>query len=123
MSKQTPLFTLTLCKVPTSELTPSQFRQITQLDVYPDYLQKDIFKDSIPNVYSNGEINYKFKSVHARVSVLWDFKVSKGAVYSHFSIMKGIKANLVIRQDEEQDFTPELYIEPSEQVKYQILQD
>jgi len=52
--------------------------------------------------------------VHARVSVLWDFKVSKGAVDSHFSIMKGIKANLVIRQDEEQDFTPELYIEPSE---------
>jgi predicted dehydrogenase len=96
-----------------TEISPSQFEEVTQLTDYPDYLEKDIVKDSVLNVYANGEFNYKIRDVHARVSVHWDFEAPEGTGDTHYSIMKGSKANLVIRQGEEQDFTPQLYIEPA----------
>lgn len=99
-----------------TQLGPSQFKRVTELEEYPDYLKKDIVKDSLLNVYSNGEFNYKIKDVFARVSVIWNFEAPEGTGDTHFSIMKGTKANLVIRQDEEQDFTPQLYIEPASDV-------
>ena len=64
------------------------------------------------NVFSNGEMNYTLKGVHARVSVEWDFESLDGSGDTNFSIMRGNKANLVIRQGQEQNFKPVLYIEP-----------
>src|SRR5690606_6561659 len=78
---------------------------------FPGYLQKDI-KDDVLNVFSNGEINYKLKGVHAKVSVIWDYKAPEGAGDSHYSIMRGTKANLVIRQNKDTGFKPVLFIEP-----------
>jgi hypothetical protein len=46
------------------------------------------------------------------VSVVWNFEAPAGAGDTHFSIMKGTKANLIIRQGKEENFKPVLYIEP-----------
>jgi predicted dehydrogenase len=94
-----------------TEMTLSQFKAITQLDRYPDYLKKDVVKDSILKVYSNGEINYTLKGVHAKVSVKWVYKAPEGTGDTHYSIMRGTKANLIIRQGAEQQYKPALYIE------------
>ncbi len=93
-------------------MNPAEFGAITKLDAFPDYLQKDIVDDSILHVFCNGEINYQLKGVHAKVSVIWAYKAPEGAGDTHFSIMRGTKSNLVIRQGEEQEFVPTLYIEP-----------
>ena len=50
------------------------------------------------HAYANGEIDYRIKGVHAKVSVLWNFEAPEGAGDTHFSVMRGSKANLVIRQ-------------------------
>jgi predicted dehydrogenase len=92
-------------------LSPSQFKEVTFLDSYPDYLQKYL-SDSLLNVYSNGEINYRIKDIHAKVSVIWNYRAPEGTGDTHFSIMRGTKANLVIRQGKDQNFKPVLYIEP-----------
>lgn len=92
-------------------LTLDQFREVTKENAFPGYLQKDI-KDDVLNVFSNGEINYKLKGVHAKVSVIWDYKAPEGAGDSHYSIMRGTKANLVIRQNKDTGFKPVLFIEP-----------
>jgi hypothetical protein len=63
------------------------------------------------NVYANGSFDYTIKGVHARVSVTWNFEAPAGGGDTHFSIMKGTKANLVIRQGAEQQYKPVLYIE------------
>ncbi len=94
-----------------TSLTPSQFNEVTKLGDYPEYLIKDV-NDSVLSVYSNGEINYTIKGVHAKVSVIWNYKAPEGAGDTHFSIMRGTKANLIIRQGEAQGFKPTLYIEP-----------
>jgi predicted dehydrogenase len=94
-----------------TELTPSQFNRVTHLDGYPGYLNKDIIKDSILNVYANGEINYTLKGVHAKASVIWNYEAPEGTQDTHYSIMRGTNANLTIRQGMEEDFKPTLYVE------------
>jgi len=94
-----------------TEMTLSQFTAITKLNSFPDYLKKDIIKDSVLNVFSNGEINYTLRGVHAKVSVKWAYKAPEGTGDTHYSIMRGTKANLIIKQGAEQQYKPALYIE------------
>lgn len=94
-----------------TELSPEQFTKVTGLPAFPDYLQKDIADDTL-NVYSNGEIIFAVNGVHAKVSVIWNYQAPEGAADTHFSIMRGTKANLVIRQGADQNYKPILYVEP-----------
>jgi len=96
----------------TTDITKSQFNALTKLNGFPDYLKKNIVSDSVLKVYSNGEINYTLKDIHAKVSVIWAYKAPDGTGDTHYSIMRGTKANLVIRQGAEQNYKPVLYIEP-----------
>ncbi|GAB3712691.1 putative oxidoreductase C-terminal domain-containing protein [Spirosoma flavus] len=95
----------------TTDMSLSQFKAITKQNAFPDYLKKDVVKDSILKVYSNGEINYQLRGVNAKVSVTWAYKAPEGAGDTHYSIMRGTKANLIIRQGAEQAYKPTLYIE------------
>jgi hypothetical protein len=45
------------------------------------------------------------------VSVTWKFEAPPGAADTHYSIMRGSKANLVIEQGERQNYKPVLYVE------------
>jgi predicted dehydrogenase len=94
-----------------TDLTLSQFKSITKLDEFPDYLRDNV-KDSILHVYSNGAISYQVKGVHAQVSVQWDYQVTGGAD-RHYSLMRGSKSNLVIRQGEQEGYKQTLFIEPA----------
>ncbi len=95
-----------------TDLTPAQFEKVTGLKSYPDYLTKDVGEDGILGVYANGEINYQIKGINAKVSVIWNFEAPAGTGDTHFSVMRGTKANLIIRQGKEENFRPVLYIEP-----------
>ncbi len=96
-----------------TKLMASEFNSVTGLTEYPEYLQKDIVNDSVLNVFSNGEMIYKIRNVHAKVSVTWNYAAPEGAGDTHFSIMRGSRANLVIRQGAKQNYKPILYIEPT----------
>jgi hypothetical protein len=52
--------------------------------------------------------------VHAKISVRWDFAAPAGAGDTHYSIMRGTRASLVIRQGAAQAFKPVLTIEPGD---------
>ncbi|MBD2753674.1 putative oxidoreductase C-terminal domain-containing protein [Spirosoma validum] len=95
----------------TTDMSLSQFKAITKQNTFPDYLKKDVVKDSILRVYSNGEINYQLRGVNAKVSVTWAYKAPEGAGDTHYSIMRGTKANLIIRQAAAQQYKPTLYLE------------
>jgi hypothetical protein len=94
-----------------TNMTATQFKTITRLNDVPSYIQKDKQNDTLLQVWSNGEINYKIKGVHAKVSVVWEYQASGGSD-THYSLMRGSKANLTIRQGAEQQYKPILYIEP-----------
>ncbi|MCK5066913.1 MAG: Gfo/Idh/MocA family oxidoreductase [Bacteroidales bacterium] len=94
----------------TTDLTPAMFEKVTGLDSYPEYLSKDV-EDDLLKVFSNGEINYTLKGVHAKVSVIWNFVAPKGTGDTHYSVMRGTRCNLTIRQGEAEGYKPKLYIE------------
>ncbi len=98
----------------TTGINKDQFTDLTKLKEVPAYLAKYTDNNKIIQVPSNGEINYTIKGVHAKVSVIWNYKAPDGTGDTHYSIMRGTKANLVIRQGAEQQFKPTLYIEPLE---------
>nr|MCU0341089.1 oxidoreductase [Spirosomataceae bacterium] len=91
-------------------MTPKEFEGITGLSSFPDYLQKDVTNNAL-SVYANGEINYTLKGIHAKVKVLWNYSIPEGGD-THYSIMRGSKANLEIRQGKAEKFVPQLYIKP-----------
>ena len=100
----------------TTDMNLSQFKAITKLPAFPDYLKgagrgpKGV-QDSVLRVFSNGEINYQLRGVHAKVSVVWAYAAPAGGGDTHYSIMRGTKANLTIRQGAEQQYKPTLYID------------
>ncbi|WP_100611582.1 putative oxidoreductase C-terminal domain-containing protein [Confluentibacter lentus] len=94
-----------------THISKSEFEAITKLDDFPDYLQNAIVNDSILAVFCNGEINYKLKDIHAKVSVKWNYMAPEGTTDTHYSKMRGTKAELTIKQGKEQNFKPTLYIE------------
>ena len=94
-----------------TELTPEQFAKVTGLEEYPDYLEESIQGDKL-KVFANGEINFTTRGVHGKASVIWNYQAPEGAADTHYSIMRGTKANLIIRQDAEQEYKPTLYVEP-----------
>jgi predicted dehydrogenase len=95
----------------TTPISLAQYTQSTKQTAFPEYLQKDV-KDNVLGVYSNGEMNYTLKGTHAKVSVVWNFQAPAGSGDTHYSILRGSKANLIIRQGAAQNYKPILYIEP-----------
>lgn len=103
-------------EIVTAERTPTfitskEFKDVTKLDFIPEYLNKYMVNDSTIAVYCNGEINYKLKDIHAKVSVKWNYQAPEGTKDTHFSVIRGTKANLSIKQGEVQNFKSTLYIE------------
>lgn len=100
-----------------TDLTRQQFENITGQADFPDYLQEQLVDGNLP-YYSNGEINFTIRGHHAKVSVEWAYEAPPGGNDTHFSLMRGTKVNLVIRQGAEQNFRSTLYIEPSGDVDH-----
>ena len=95
-------------------LTKEEFQKVTGLDSYPEYLEKDIENDKL-NVFCNGEMIYNINGKYAKVSVLWNYQAPEGTGDTHYSIMRGTKSDLIIKQGEEEGYKPTLYIAPKEQ--------
>lgn len=96
-------------------ITLPEFQKVTGVEAFPDYLQKDV-RDGVLRVYSNGAFTYRLRDVHARVSVTWNYEAPAGTGDTHFSTMRGTRADLVIRQGAAENFAPVLYVERASSV-------
>jgi predicted dehydrogenase len=91
-------------------ISKEEFKGVTGLDNFPDYLQKDV-KDGSLNVFANGEMVYQIKGVFAKVSVEWKYQAPPGGGDTHYSVMHGTRCDLIIKQGAEEKFLPTLYVE------------
>ena len=97
-------------------LTLSQFAAITKEDKFPAFLQPYITNDTVLQTHANGEINYTIKGIHARITPRWEYKATAGGD-SHYSLLKGTKASLEIKQGAAENYKPVLYIWPNNNSK------
>lgn len=95
----------------TTGLTPPEFTAVTKESV-PDYLVPTMQKDSTLQINCNGAFTYTINDVHAKVSVVWNYKAPDGTGDTHYSLMRGTNAALTIKQGIEEQFKPTLYVEP-----------
>lgn len=91
-------------------LTLDEFKQSTGLDSFPDYLRPHLQAEKL-SVFANGEINYRIKGKHAKVSVRWNYAAPPGAADTHYSIMRGTLSNIIIKQGAEENYQPTVYVE------------
>lgn len=94
-----------------TRISQAEFLKSTSKSEFPEFLKKYV-KNNKLEVFANGEMNYTLKDVHARVSVQWNFESPEGTGDTHFSQMRGTKANILIKQGKEQAYKPVVYIDP-----------
>jgi predicted dehydrogenase len=87
-----------------------QFAKVTGASAFPDTLRSAVRNNTL-NVFSNGELTYSLRGVHAHVSVEWRFEPPAGASDTHYSVLRGTRANLVIQQGATENYKPALYVE------------
>ncbi len=94
---------------PTS-LSLGEFNRVTQKPSFSKELLP-YQKEGKLEVMCNGEFKYTLRGKHAKVSVIWNFQAPEGTGDTHYSMMRGTKANLIIRQGKEEGFKPVLYVQ------------
>jgi hypothetical protein len=94
-----------------TRLTAEQFKRVTGLEKYPDFFKKDVGPDGVLNVFQNGDVAYTVRGVHAKVTALWNFEAPAGAKDTHYSVLRGSRATLTIKQGAEEQYQPTLYVE------------
>ncbi|SFB36771.1 putative oxidoreductase C-terminal domain-containing protein [Algoriphagus aquimarinus] len=97
-------------KLWSTDLDLDQFKLVTGKAEFPDFLQKNVSNNKL-SVNSNGEMNYTLKGVHSKVSVIWNYQAPEGAADTHYSMMRGTKANLIIQQGAAENYVATLYVE------------
>ena len=94
-----------------TSLTQDDFKLVTKEKEIPVYLKNILDKEGNLQVLCNGAFNYTINGVHAKVSVNWNYKAPEGTGDTHYSLMRGTKSSLIIRQGKEENFKPTLYVE------------
>jgi predicted dehydrogenase len=97
----------------TTTVTKDQFAKVTGLADFPAFLAGRLDEQGALQLYSNGEMTFRVKGIHAKTSVTWNYQAPEGAGDTHFSVMKGTKAMVTIRQGKEENYRPELYVTPT----------
>ena len=98
-----------------------QFERITAVPQFPDYLRDQLNAQGSLPLYSNGEIDYLLNGHHVRVRVQWDYEAPEGGNDTHFTMIRGTRSNLVVRQGMEQNYKATVYVEPADGVTKQEL--
>ena len=94
-------------------ITPEQYEKVTRLPDFPDFLKEKLNDEGVLPYYANGEMIYTLKGVCVKLSVSWNFQAPEGGGDTHHSLFRGSKAHVIIRQGKEQNYRPELYVEPA----------
>jgi len=61
-------------------------------------------------VNANGEFTWQLRGVNCKVSVVWNFMAPKDTGDTHYSLLRGTKAEIVIRQGPKESYRPVLYV-------------
>ncbi len=102
-----------------TSMTKDEFKLVTKEKEIPSYLQSNINNDGNLQVLCNGAFTYTINGVHAKVSVIWNYKAPEGTGDTHYSLMRGTKSSLIIRQGKEENFKPTLYVEGPTDEKFE----
>jgi hypothetical protein len=88
-----------------------KFSKITQQNHFPDSIRNEVKEDGL-HYFCNGELIYRIKEIPVHIRVIWNLEIPEGSGDRHFSIIKGTRSDLMIRQLPQRGFKVELLIVP-----------
>jgi len=94
-----------------TKITAEQFKRVTGVASVPEYLKPEVGADGMLSVFQNGEVIYMLRGVHAKVTALWKFEAPAGGKDTFYSVLRGTRTTLTIKQGAEQGYQPLLYVE------------
>ncbi len=92
-----------------TELNQAQFTKVTRKESFPPQLELN--SDGNLDYFCNGRMNFAVKGVNCAVQVIWNFQAPEGTGDTHYSVIKGSKAHVLVLQGEEQGYKPRLYVQ------------
>jgi predicted dehydrogenase len=92
-------------------LTLDEFSRVTGRTEFPKELALD-GKGNLP-YFCNGQMIFRVRGVTAQVQVEWKYEAPPGGGDTHYSMVKGTKARVIVLQQKEQNYLPELFVEPA----------
>ena len=66
---------------------------------------------SVVSVAANGSFTWRLGGVFCKASVEWNFMAPRGSGDTHCSVMRGTKAELIVRQGAAESYKPTLYVQ------------
>lgn len=81
-----------------TEINKEDFKSVTLLDDYPEYLKKDLKGDNL-TVFANGEMIYKIKGVTCKLIVEWRSKSLDGKGDIQSTTLRGTNCSIEIKDD------------------------
>jgi len=81
-------------------ITAEQFRQVTGTPGEGlDY-------------YCNTSVTYALRGIHTKLDVLWNWEAAAGGGDTHYAVYRGARSRVEVRQGAEENYRPQLYVEP-----------
>jgi hypothetical protein len=57
-------------------------------------------------------VSYALRGIHVRLDVLWRWQAPAGAGDTHFAVYRGARSSVEVRQGQDENYQPELYVAP-----------
>lgn len=87
------------------------FERITGLRAFPHALGRAVEGDTLHHL-CNAQIDYRLRGVPVRIVSLWNLAIPEGGGDSHFSVLRGTRADLVVDQGPQSGHLTRLTIHP-----------
>jgi len=95
------------------------FSRITGLDAFPQNASPDV-SNGVLHYLCNAKISYTLRGVPVEVNSIWDLAIPHGGGDTHYGILRGNLAELIVDQGPETGFDPRLRVVPAtKSAKYQ----
>lgn len=92
-------------------MSVEQFGRITGKSVFPPQFRLDA-QGRLP-YYCNGNMTFSVRGINAMLQVEWNYEAPPGGGDTHYSVVRGSQAHVMILQDKEQNYRAEVYVEPA----------
>lgn len=87
------------------------FSRITGLQAFPEALRADV-KGTTLHYLCNAGIDYRLRGIPVRIESLWNLAIPEGGGDTHYAILRGTRADLVVDQGPETKFRTRLTVRP-----------
>ena len=88
------------------------FSRITGQNAFPQFASRDV-SNGVLHYLCNANISYTLRGVPVEVDSIWDLAIPQGGGDTHYGILRGNLADLIVDQGPETGFDPRLRVVPA----------